>query len=202
MDKNKLKETALHGILNNPVFVLVLGMCPTIGMTTNVENALGLGLATAFVLIFSNLFISLLRKVIPDKVRLPSYIIIIATFVTVVQLFLAKFLPALNASIGRFIPLITVNCIILGRAEAFAGKNSVGYATLDGVSMGLGFTCSLLILGGVRMLLAAAGFSIFSEAAGGFITLGLLMALFNYLLGVYNDYQQRKSLLGRVGGDA
>ena len=200
MDKAKLKETALHGILNNPVFVLVLGMCPTIGMTTNVENALGLGLATAFVLIFSNLFVSLLRKVIPDKVRLPSYIIIIATFVTVVQLFLAKFLPALNTSIGRFIPLITVNCIILGRAEAFAGKNSVGYATLDGVSMGLGFTCSLLILGGVRMLLAAAGFSIFSEAAGGFIALGLLMALFNYLLGVYNDGRRRKMLSPRVGG--
>ena len=141
MDVKKLKETALGGILNNPVFVLVLGMCPTIGMSTNVTNALGLGLATAFVLIVSNVFVSLLRKIIPDKVRLPSYIIIIATFVTLVQLFLAKFLPALNASIGRFIPLIVVNCIILGRAEAFAGKNSVGYAALDGVSMGLGLNC-------------------------------------------------------------
>ncbi len=195
MDKKKLKETALHGILNNPVFVLVLGMCPTIGMTTNVENALGLGLATAFVLIFSNLFISLLRKVIPDRVRLPSYIIIIATFVTVVQLFIAKFLPALNTSIGRFIPLIVVNCIILGRAEAFASKNSVGYAVLDGVSMGLGFTVSLLILGGVRMALVAAGFEVFKTAAGGFIALGLLMALFNYLLGLYNDARRRKTVL-------
>lgn len=196
MDIKKLKETALGGLLNNPVFVLVLGMCPTIGMSTNVTNALGLGLATAFVLIFSNVFISLLRKVIPDKVRLPSYIIIIATFVTLVQLFLAKFLPSLYASIGRFIPLIVVNCIILGRAEAFASKNSVGYAALDGVSMGLGFTCSLVILGGVRMLLIAAGMEVFSTAAGGFITLGLLMALFNYLLQIYKNHHKKALLRG------
>ena len=196
MDAKKLKETALGGILNNPVFVLVLGMCPTIGMSTNVENALGLGLATAFVLIFSNIFISLLRKVIPDKVRLPSYIIIIATFVTLVKMFLEKFLPALNTSIGRFIPLIVVNCIILGRAEAFAAKNSVGYAALDGVSMGLGFTCSLLILGGVRMLLIMAGLNVFGTAAGGFITLGLLMALFNYLLRMYRNRKKASLLQG------
>ena len=196
MDVKKLKETALGRILNNPVFVLVLGMCPTIGMSTNVTNALGLGLATAFVLIVSNVFVSLLRKIIPDKVRLPSYIIIIATFITLVQLFRAKFLPALNASIGRFIPLIVVNCIILGRAEAFAGKNSVGYAALDGVSMGLGFTCSLVILGGVRMLLIAAGMQIFETAAGGFIVLGLLMALFNYLMRLYRNSHKRKLLQG------
>lgn len=198
MDIKKLKETALGGVLNNPVFVLVLGMCPTIGMSTNVTNALGLGLATAFVLVFSNVFISLLRKVIPDKVRLPSYIIIIATFVTIVQLFLAKFLPSLNSSIGRFIPLIVVNCIILGRAEAFASKNSVGYAALDGVSMGLGFTVALVILGAVRMLLIAAGFAVFGTAAGGFITLGLLMALFNFLLNIFRN--RRKAALLK-GGD-
>lgn len=196
MDMKKFKETALGGLLNNPVFVLVLGMCPTIGMSTNVTNALGLGLATAFVLVFSNIFVSLLRKVIPDKVRLPSYIIIIATFVTLVQLFLAKFLPSLNASIGRFIPLIVVNCIILGRAEAFASKNSVGYAALDGISMGLGFTCALVLLGGIRMLLIAAGFTIFESAAGGFITLGLLMALFNYILGLYRNIGKAKLLKG------
>lgn len=196
MDMKKFKETALGGILNNPVFVLVLGMCPTIGMSTNVTNALGLGLATAFVLTFSNIFISLLRKVIPDKVRLPSYIIIIATFVTLVQMFLAKFLPDLNSSIGRFIPLIVVNCIILGRAEAFASKNSVGYAALDGVSMGLGFTCALVILGGVRMLLIAAGMEIFETAAGGFIMLGLLMALFNYVLRLYNNRNKKALLKG------
>lgn len=196
MDTKKLKDTALGGIRNNPVFVLVLGMCPTIGMSTNVQNALGLGLATAFVLIFSNIFISLLRKVIPDKVRLPSYIIIIATFVTLVQLFLTKFLPALNASIGRFIPLIVVNCIILGRAEAFASKNSVGYAALDGVSMGLGFTCSLVILGAIRMALIAAGLGIFETAAGGFITLGCLMALFNYVLNLYRNRKKAGLLKG------
>ena len=198
MDIKKLKETALGGVLNNPVFVPVLGMCPTIGMSTNVTNALGLGLATAFVLVFSNVFISLLRKVIPDKVRLPSYIIIIATFVTIVQLFLAKFLPSLNSSIGRFIPLIVVNCIILGRAEAFASKNPVGYAALDGVSMGLGFTVALVILGAVRMLLIAAGFAVFGTAAGGFITLGLLMALFNFLLNIFRN--RRKAALLK-GGD-
>lgn len=196
MDKNKLKETALGGIFNNPVFVLVLGMCPTIGMTTNVTNAFGLGLATAFVLIFSNIFVSLLRKVIPDKVRLPSYIIIIATFVTLVQLFLAKFLPSLNSSIGRFIPLIVVNCIILGRAEAFAGKNNVGYAALDGISMGLGFTCALVILGSFRLLLITAGMSIFEKAAGGFIVLGLLMALFNAVMKVYRNAAKQKLLDG------
>lgn len=196
MDRKKLIDTALGGLRNNPVFVLVLGMCPTIGMTTNVTNALGLGLATAFVLICSNVIISLLRKVIPDKVRLPSYIIIIATFVTLVQLFLAKFLPALNASIGRFIPLIVVNCIILGRAEAFAGKNSVGYAAVDGVSMGLGFTASLVILGAVRYALIAAGMRVFESAAGGFIVLGLLMALFNYVLNLYRNAHKSGLLKG------
>ncbi len=196
MDTKKLKETALGGILNNPVFVLVLGMCPTIGMSTNVTNALCLGLATAFVLLFSNIFVSLLRKVIPDKVRLPSYIIIIATFVTLVKMFLEKFLPALYASIGQFIPLIVVNCIILGRAEAFAGKNSVGYAAVDGISMGLGFTASLVILGAIRMALIAAGMSIFQTAAGGFITLGLLMALFNYILNIYRNHRKAGLLKG------
>lgn len=198
MNTAKLKETALNGLLNNPVFVLVLGMCPTIGMTTNVSNALGLGLATAFVLIFSNLFISLLRKVIPDKVRLPSYIIIIATFVTLVQLFMASMLPDLNDSIGVFIPLIVVNCIILGRAEAFASKNSVGYAVLDGLSMGVGFTLALLLLGAIRQGLTLAGFAIFGNAAGGFIALGLLMALFNYLLSLYRAHQKH-SLMAKAG---
>ena len=117
INRKEIKETALGGILNNPVFVLVLGTCPTIAKSDTISNGLGLGLATAFVLICSNVFISLLRKLIPDKVRLPAYIVIIATFVTIVQLFIAKFLPDLNASIGAFIPLIVVNCIILGRAE-------------------------------------------------------------------------------------
>ena len=196
MDVKKLRDTALGGILNNPVFVLVLGMCPTIAMSTSVTNALGLGLATAFVLVFSNIFVSLLRNVIPDKVRLPSYIIIIATFVTLVKLFIAKFLPSLDLAIGRFIPLIVVNCIILGRAEAFASKNGVGYAALDGISMGLGFTLSLVALGGIRMLLIEAGFEVFRSAAGGFITLGLMMALFNFLLGIIRNARRNKMLDG------
>ena len=189
MDMKKFKETALGGVLNNPVFVLVLGMCPTIGMSTNVTNALGLGLATAFVLVFSNVFISLLRRVIPDKVRLPSYIIIIATFVTLVKMFLEKFLPSLNASIGRFIPLIVVNCIILGRAEAFASKNGVGYSALDGLFMGLGFTVSITLMGIVREILGKGSLfgaelwsfkiGFFASSAGAFLTYGLFIAIFN-----------------------
>ena len=172
MDRDKLKNAALSGILNNPVFVLVLGMCPTISQSTSVTNALGLGLATAFVLVFSNLFISLLRKVIPDKVRLPAYIVIIATFVTLVQMFISSFLPSLNDSIGAFIPLIVVNCIILGRAEAFASKNDPLSATVDGLSMGVGFVLAIVLLGAIRQTLAAAGFTVFTMTAGGFIVLG------------------------------
>lgn len=194
MDKQKLKETALGGIFNNPVFVLVLGMCPTISKSTNIVDAFALGIATAFVLVFSNLFVSALRKFIPDKVRLPAYIIIIATFVTFVQMFVEAFLPELNESIGAFIALIVVNCIILARAEAFASKNSVGYAVLDGLSMGLGFTFSICLLGGIRQLLAMAGMKVFSTTAGGFIVLGLLMALFNYLLSLYNARKAAKEL--------
>lgn len=180
MNKNQLKSAALGGIISNPVFVLVLGTCPTIAKSDTISNGLGLGLATAFVLICSNLFISLLRKVIPDKVHLPAYIVIIATFVTVVQLFVAKFLPDLNASIGSFIPLIVVNCIILGRAEAFACKNPPLLSLIDGASMGLGFTAALVIMGAIRQGLGAIGLTIFQQTAGGFIIFGILMATFNY----------------------
>ena len=182
INRKEIKETALGGILNNPVFVLVLGTCPTIAKSDTISNGLGLGLATAFVLICSNVFISLLRKLIPDKVRLPAYIVIIATFVTIVQLFLAKFLPDLNASIGAFIPLIVVNCIILGRAEAFASKNNVALSALDGVSMGLGFTLSLVLMGALRQGLGAIGLTLFQATAGGFIVFGLMMALFNFVM--------------------
>lgn len=195
VDKRNLKAAAFNGLLNNPVFVLVLGMCPTIAQSTTVANAVGLGLATAFVLLFSNIFISLLRKVIPDKVRLPAYIVIIATFVTLVQMFITSYLPALNESIGAFIPLIVVNCIILGRAEAFASKNDVLLAAVDGLSMGIGFTLSITLLGAVRQLLTIAGLTIFGKTAGGFIVLGLLMALFNALLSVYKEFKKTRSLL-------
>ncbi len=196
-NRNEIKETALGGILNNPVFVLVLGTCPTIAKSDTISNGLGLGLATAFVLICSNVFISLLRKLIPDKVRLPAYIVIIATFVTIVQLFIAKFLPDLNASIGAFIPLIVVNCIILGRAEAFASKNGVALSALDGVSMGLGFTLSLVLMGAIRQGLGAIGLSLFQSTAGGFIIFGLMMALFNFVM---EKVRERKSRALFVAG--
>ena len=196
-NRNEIKETALGGILTNPVFVLVLGTCPTIAKSDTISNGLGLGLATAFVLICSNVFISLLRKLIPDKVRLPAYIVIIATFVTIVQMFIAKFLPDLNASIGAFIPLIVVNCIILGRAEAFASKNGVALSALDGVSMGLGFTLSLVLMGAIRQGLGAIGLSLFQSTAGGFIIFGLMMALFNFVM---EKVRERKSRALFVAG--
>ena len=189
IDRKELKEVLLGGLLNNPVFVLVLGTCPTIAKSDTISNGLGLGLATAFVLICSNVFISLLRKIIPDKVRLPAYIVIIATFVTLVQLFVAKFLPDLNNSIGAFIPLIVVNCIILGRAESYASKNGVLFSALDGVSMGIGFTLSLLLMGAIREGLAYAGLPIFQQTAGGFIIFGLLMAVFNFAMAKMNGHK-------------
>ncbi len=199
INRKEIKETALGGILNNPVFVLVLGTCPTIAKSDTISNGLGLGLATAFVLICSNVFISLLRKLIPDKVRLPAYIVIIATFVTIVQLFIAKFLPDLNASIGAFIPLIVVNCIILGRAEAFASKNNVALSALDGVSMGLGFTLSLVLMGALRQGLGAIGLTLFQATAGGFIVFGLMIALFNFVMEKVRVHKSRA--LFATGGE-
>ena len=199
INRKEIKETALGGILNNPVFVLVLGTCPTIAKSDTISNGLGLGLATAFVLICSNVFISLLRKLIPDKVRLPAYIVIIATFVTIVQLFIAKFLPDINASIGAFIPLIVVNCIILGRAEAFASKNNVALSALDGVSMGLGFTLSLVLMGALRQGLGAIGLTLFQATAGGFIVFGLMMALFNFVMEKVRVHKSRA--LFATGGE-
>lgn len=191
IDKNELKESALGGIVNNPVFVLVLGTCPTIAKSNTISNAFGLGLATAFVLICSNIFISLLRKLIPDKVRLPAYIVIIATFVTIVQLFVAKFLPDLNKSIGAFIPLIVVNCIILGRAEAYASKNGLLLSAIDGVSMGLGFTASITLMGAIREGLGTLGLTIFQQTAGGFIVFGIMMAIFNFVFYKIKGHQTK-----------
>lgn len=191
MNKDEFKKTALGGITNNPVFVLVLGMCPTIAKSDSIINALSLGLCTAFVLVFSNLIISALRKVIPDKVHLPAYIIIIASLVTFVQMVVSSFLPTLNDSIGAFIALITVNCIILGRAEAFAGKNKVLPSLIDGISMGLGFVVSITLLGAVRQgLCGIFGHGFFDKTMGGFIVLGLMMAVFN---AVFNYVKQRQN---------
>lgn len=181
------------GILKeNPTFVLVLGMCPTLGTTTSAINGLGMGLATTFVLILSNMAISLIAGLIPNKVRIPSYIVVIASFVTILQLLMQAFLPSLYETLGLFIPLIVVNCIVLGRAEAFANKNSVGDSALDGLGIGLGFTASLTIIGLVREILGSLslfgwkfaegdGILAFVLAPGAFIVLGYLIVLFKNL---------------------
>ena len=193
--KNKAINTVLNGILReNPVFALVLGMCPTLATTTSAINGMSMGLATTFVLICSNVVISLLKNLIPNKVRIPAFIVVIATFVTMVQLLMQAYLPAIYEVLGLFIPLIVVNCIVLGRAEAFAAKNNVGLSALDGLGMGLGFTLALTLIGAVRELLGTGcvfgqnlysetyGMLIFVLAPGAFIVLGYLMALVQKLL--------------------
>ena len=192
---NKLKIILSGIVKNNPTFVLVLGMCPTLGTTTSAENGMGMGLATMAVLIMSNLVISLVKNLIPDKVRIPAFIVIIASFVTIIEMLMKAFVPALYASLGVFIPLIVVNCIILGRAEAFASKNSPFDSILDGVGIGLGFTASLTVIGSVREILGSGaifGMSlgtadymplVFILAPGAFMVLGFLIALIHYVSG-------------------
>ncbi|HOO76946.1 MAG TPA: electron transport complex subunit E [bacterium] len=174
----------------NPVFILMLGLCPTLAVSTSVKNALGMGVSATFVLVFSNLLVSLLRNLVPRRVRIPCFIVIIATFVTVVELVLEAYLPELNRSLGIYIPLIVVNCIILGRAEAFASRHPVGLSILDGLGMGVGFTLALLQIGLVRELAGSnsiwgyrviAGYSpalIMILPPGAFLTIGVLLALF------------------------
>ena len=180
-------------VKDNPTFVLVLGMCPTLATTTSAMNGLEMGLATMFVLILSNIFISLIAPVVPDKVRIPVYIVVIATFVTVLQLAMQAYVPDVYETLGRFIPLIVVNCIVLGRAEAFANKNSVIDSALDGIGIGIGFTMSLTVIGIIREILgsgsvfgwkfmAGDGILAFVMAPGAFLVLGYLMVLFNKFL--------------------
>ena len=210
----KYGKIFMNGIIDeNPTFRMVLGMCPTLAITTAASNGIGMGLAVTFVLIFSNLVISLLRKAIPDQIRIPAFIVVIATFVTIVQLIIKAFLPALDASLGVFIPLIVVNCIIIGRAEAFCQKNPIGPSFFDGVFQGLGYTCVLIVMCVVRELLGSgtfggglidiangfrftldgtgAGIQIFNPEYGatilvlpfgGFLTLGVLIAVMQYAL--------------------
>ena len=190
---NKLQIISSGIVKNNPTFVLVLGMCPTLGTTTSAENGFGMGVATMAVLILSNLVISLIKNLIPDKVRIPAFIVVIASFVTIIQMLMQAFVPALYAALGVFIPLIVVNCIILGRAEAFASKNSPVDSIMDGIGIGIGFTLSLTVIGAVREVLGSGalfgmplGISdytplVFVLAPGGFLTLGYLMVLFNKL---------------------
>ena len=189
---NKNLKIIVNGLIKeNPIFVLLLGMCPTLATTSSAINGMSMGLATMFVLICSNAAISLLKNVIPDMVRIPAFIVVIAAFVTVVEMMMNAYVPALAESLGIFIPLIVVNCIVLGRAEAFASKNGVLASAFDGLGIGLGFTFALTLLGTVRELLGTGkvfsvtiypeefGSLIFVLAPGAFIVLGFLIAIFN-----------------------
>ncbi len=200
---NKCVERVYNGIIKeNPTFVLMLGMCPTLAVTTSAMNGAGMGLSTTLVLVFSNLLISLLRKIIPDKVRVPAFIVVVASLVTIVQLLLQGFVPSLYASLGIYIPLIVVNCIILGRAESYASKNPILPSIFDGIGMGIGFTFGLTCIGIVREILGAGqifgfqilpladastgkmGFTpitIFVLAPGAFFVLAMLVAIMNVL---------------------
>ena len=187
-------KVLMNGIIKeNPTFVLLLGMCPTLGTTSSAINGMSMGLATMFVLILSNLVISLIKNLIPDMVRIPSFIVVIASFVTLLQMLMQAYLPDIYATLGLFIPLIVVNCIILGRAEAFAAKNGPVASIFDGIGMGLGFTMALTILGAVREILGTGklfgltlmpeeyGMLVFVLAPGAFIALGYLIAIVNKL---------------------
>ena len=189
----KLQLITKGFVKDNPTFVLLLGMCPTLATTTSAINGLSMGLATLFVLVLANMAISAVAPVVPDKVHIPVYIVIIATFVTLLQLLMQAFVPDIYATLGLFIPLIVVNCIVLGRAEAFANKNTVLDSALDGLGVGLGFTCSLTVLGIVREILGSGsvfgwkfitgdGMLAFVMAPGAFLCLGYLMVLFNKFL--------------------
>ena len=205
MKNNRYLDLAMNGLVReNPVFRLVLGTCPTLAVTTAAIYGLSMGIATTFVLVISNILISLLKSIIPDKVRIPAFIMIIATFVTIVEMVMAKFMPDLYDSLGIFISLIVVNCVIFARAESFASANPVLDSTVDGLSMGLGFTLSLTIIGAVRELIGSGTFfgitllgdwfpalTVLISPAGGFLIYGLLMALLNQ---IYNKASAKKGV--------
>lgn len=204
--KTDFRKIAKDGIItNNPSFKLVLGTCPTLALTTMAMNGIGMGLAVTFVLIFSNVLVSLLRKVIPTQVRIPAFVLIIATFVTIVRLLLDKFLPDIYESLGLYLPLIVVNCIILARAESFASKNPVLASALDGLFMGLGFMISLTLMGAFREILGAGaifGYKLwdfkiefFSSSAGSFFTYALFIAIFSLCATAISNRKKKKELL-------
>ncbi len=187
-----IKEFTKGIVKENPVFVMALGLCPVLAVSSSVENAIGMGAAATFVLVFSNIFISLIKGFIPSKIRIPSYIVVIASFVTIVDMVMEAYVPALHKNLGLFIPLIVVNCIILGRAEAFAGKNNLIKSIFDGFGMGLGFTLALIVIATIREILGAGqflGFNVLPAtfkpmlvailAPGAFLVMGLLMGLMN-----------------------
>ena len=205
-EKKSLGKVFFNGIIpENPTFRLVLGTCPTLAVTTSALNGLGMGAAATFVLVCSNIAISLLRKFIPDQVRIPAFIVVICTFVTMVQLLMKAFLPALDESLGIFIPLIVVNCIILARAEAFASKNGPVLSAADGLGMGIGFTLALTLMGAIRELIgngSVFGFNLLGAsyepmllivlASGGFLTFGLLMGLVNLAVKKFESKHAKK----------
>ena len=207
MKKNSLAKVFFNGILNeNPTFRLLLGMCPTLAISTDASSGVGMGLATTFVLVFSNMVISMLRKVIPDKVRIPSFVVVIATFVTIIDLIIKAFLPALSSTLGIYIPLIVVNCIIFARAESFAFKNPVLPSIVDGLGMGLGFTCALTLLASVREIIGSGKWfgmavmpasykpmSIIIAPTGGFLTLGVMILIVNALVNYIGKRKQMKA---------
>ncbi|MBN2461171.1 MAG: electron transport complex subunit E [Candidatus Cloacimonetes bacterium] len=189
-----IKEFSKGLIKENPVFIMALGLCPTLAVTTSVQNAIGMGIAATFVLVCSNVIISLIKNFIPTKIRIPSYIVVIASFVTIVDLVMHAYFPMLHKNLGLFIPLIVVNCIILGRAEAFAGKNNVIKSLADGVGMGFGFTLALIVIGGIREIIGAGQFLGYNVlplsykpvlaailSPGAFLVMGLLMGLMKLL---------------------
>ncbi len=187
---NQVQNFTKGFIKDNPVFILLLGLCPTLAVTSTAFNGLGMGLATTFVLVMSNVVVSMVKNLIPDKVRIPAFIVVIASFVTIVELTMQAYLPALFESLGIFIPLIVVNCVVLGRAEAFASKNNVWSSIVDGMGMGLGFAFALTLLGAVREILGSGaifsfkfiegdGILVFILSPGAFIVLGYLIAIMN-----------------------
>jgi len=202
----KYRDIFKNGVIEeNPTFVQLLGMCPTLAVTTSVSNSIGMGLSATFVLMCSNFVISLVRKVIPNKIRIAAYVVIIATFVSIIEMILKAYLPALSESLGMFVPLIVVNCIILARAESFAAKNAPLPSALDGISMGLGFTGALTIIGAVRELLGNGtilGFSIFGASynpalifilpPGAFLVLGSIIAVINMITDKKNTKEAGK----------
>ena len=207
MKKKSLSKVFFNGILNeNPTFRLLLGMCPTLAISTAASSGVGMGLATTFVLVFSNMVISLLRNVIPEKVRIPSFVVVIATFVTIIDLIIKAFLPALSSTLGIYIPLIVVNYIIFARAESFAFKNPVLPSIFDGLGMGLGFTGALTLLASVREIIGSgkwfgmavmpAGYkpmSIIIAPTGGFLTLGVMILIVNALVNYIGKRKQMKA---------
>lgn len=201
---SKIKDIALDGVVRqNPMLVLVLGTCPVLGITSSAFNSFGMGMAVTFVLIFSNLIISLLRNIIPNRVRIPCFIVIIATFVTIVRMVMQAYFVDLYSALGIFLPLIVVNCLILGRAESFASSNPVGYSVLDGLFMGLGFTLAMTTMGIIREILASASvfgvampweftIAFFGTTAGAFLTYGLLIAGFNAINNAVTNKNRHK----------